>query len=273
MWLVTTLGFFSIVQKPGDKAAGLLTVRARVRSDLEALRDAHLPALGAIKETTNTDYRFRAQAPHAAVVAAMAQLVAQIDYGNFKDAVADRQGGKRAKLYHHVWHALLDLQGNAEQEPPRSAPALQRQAAFSVQQADAYGGVVVDSEGRVLLREPSGHFGGYVWTFPKGRPDDGETPAEAALREVREETGYDARIVGVVPGVFGGTTSTTAYFLMEPTSAQQDFESETAQTRWVSFVDAPSLIAMTKSRTGRERDMKVLAAAKEALEALRRRSR
>ena len=30
-----------------------------------------------------------------------------------------------------------------------------------------------------------------VLALPKGRPDDGETPAEAALREVREETGVD----------------------------------------------------------------------------------
>ena len=37
MWLVTPIGFFSIVQKPGDKANGTLTVRARLRSDLAAL--------------------------------------------------------------------------------------------------------------------------------------------------------------------------------------------------------------------------------------------
>lgn len=34
MWLMTTVGFFSIVRKPGETD---LTVRARVRSDLEAL--------------------------------------------------------------------------------------------------------------------------------------------------------------------------------------------------------------------------------------------
>ena len=54
----------------------------------------------------------------------------------------------------------------------------------------AYGGIVVDAKGRILLREPSGHFDGYVWTFPKGRPQPGETAEEAALRETREETGW-----------------------------------------------------------------------------------
>ena len=36
---------------------------------------------------------------------------------------------------------------------------------------------------------------GYVWTFPKGRPDAGETPERAALREVKEETGYSTKVI------------------------------------------------------------------------------
>ena len=55
---------------------------------------------------------------------------------------------------------------------------------------DAFGGVLVREDGKILLREPKGHYGGYVWTFPKGRADEGESAREAALREVREETGY-----------------------------------------------------------------------------------
>lgn len=49
--------------------------------------------------------------------------------------------------------------------------------------------VVVD-EGRLLLA----HWreGGYSgWTMPGGGIDPGEDPADAAVREVREETGYD----------------------------------------------------------------------------------
>jgi polar amino acid transport system ATP-binding protein len=43
MWLITPEGFFSIVEKATDKASGTLTVRARVASDLEALRGGSLP--------------------------------------------------------------------------------------------------------------------------------------------------------------------------------------------------------------------------------------
>jgi 8-oxo-dGTP pyrophosphatase MutT (NUDIX family) len=33
-----------------------------------------------------------------------------------------------------------------------------------------------------------------VWSFPKGRLDQGETAAQAAVREVEEETGWRCRI-------------------------------------------------------------------------------
>ena len=46
MRLITPTGFFSIVQKPGDVAANTLTVRARVRQDLGALREQFLPGAG-----------------------------------------------------------------------------------------------------------------------------------------------------------------------------------------------------------------------------------
>ena len=65
MWLITSVGFFSIVEKPSDVAAGTLTVRARMRSDLQASKAAHLPSLRPIRESTDTDYRLRATEPRA----------------------------------------------------------------------------------------------------------------------------------------------------------------------------------------------------------------
>jgi hypothetical protein len=110
MWLVTTNGFYSIVRKPWDREAGTLTVRARARADLESLRAKYLPELGEIQESTSTDYRFRAQAPQAKVAEAVRRVVADIDYDNFKDAVAERQGLTRERVYHRVWHELLAIQ-------------------------------------------------------------------------------------------------------------------------------------------------------------------
>ena len=110
MWLITPTGFFSIVQKPGDVAANTLTVRARVRQDLVALREQFLPGLGEIEESRSNDYRFRAVAPRAEVAAAMAQMVNSLDYSNVKSQVAKVQGPERAHLYHEVWDVLYRLQ-------------------------------------------------------------------------------------------------------------------------------------------------------------------
>lgn len=53
-------------------------------------------------------------------------------------------------------------------------------------------GVLFLCEGKVLLmqRGSGGDFPG-TWCFPGGHIEDGETPAQAAIREVREETEYD----------------------------------------------------------------------------------
>jgi len=262
MWIFTPLGYFSIVEKPGDRGKGTLTVRARARGDLEALRDAHLPELGPILESAGTDYKFRASAPRAAVAKALAALANALDYANFKDAVAARQGSKRAHLYHKVWDVLLALQSSesaSRGKPVRTGSSAAKSSA--IPKAQSYGGVLFDGEGRVLLREVAGHFGGYVWTFPKGEPDSGETPEQTALREVREETGYRARITGLIPVAFAGTTKTTALFLMEPVGEPGPFCNETSKVRWVPPAEAKVLIRETKHEKGRDRDLAILKAA------------
>ncbi|AOG24587.1 NUDIX hydrolase [Acidovorax sp. RAC01] len=110
MWLITPVGFFSVVQKASDVTADTLTVRARVRGDLDALREQYLPALGEVQESKTNDYRFRAVAPRADVAAAMASLVSQLKYSNFKSQVAKVQGNARAHLYHDVSDVLHRLQ-------------------------------------------------------------------------------------------------------------------------------------------------------------------
>jgi hypothetical protein len=110
MWLITTTGFYSIVEKPWDKETRTLTVRARARRDLEALRATGLPELGEIQESETADYRFRAQAPRAAVARAAQQQVDAIDYDNFKSAVGRRQGAGREQIYHRTWDSLYEIQ-------------------------------------------------------------------------------------------------------------------------------------------------------------------
>jgi 8-oxo-dGTP pyrophosphatase MutT (NUDIX family) len=215
--------------------------------------------LGKIEKNAGTDYRYRAKAKRSEVAEALAKLVQDLDYENFKSEVAKKQGKHRAAAYEKVWGVPCKLQTGSEQYPsgksksddvdPREKPR-------------AYGGVVIDADKRILLRRPKGDFDGYVWTFPKGRPDAGETAEEAALRELKEETGYSAKVVGKVPGSFRGGTSVTEYFLMSPVGSPSPFSSETSAIQWVTFDKAAELIGMTTNEIGRARDLSVLGAAR-----------
>lgn len=106
MWLLTPDGFYSIVQKRDEKD---LCVRARVAADLDRLRERYLPSLSETVETADGDYRYRAWASHAAVAEALATIVRELDYDNFKNEVA-RKDYERAHAYHDVWEVLGKLQ-------------------------------------------------------------------------------------------------------------------------------------------------------------------
>jgi ADP-ribose pyrophosphatase YjhB (NUDIX family) len=62
---------------------------------------------------------------------------------------------------------------------------------MSTEREQSYGGVVVRGD-EVLVITPAGRP--QISTLPKGGPQDGEPPEVTAAREVREETGVEARI-------------------------------------------------------------------------------
>ena len=69
-------------------------------------------------------------------------------------------------------------------QPSRARPVLQ----FSA------GGLVVDDRGQILLIRARDLRDQPVWTLPKGALNPGESSADAAVREVREETGLPVSI-------------------------------------------------------------------------------
>ena len=105
MWLFSTAGFFSVVQKKGDTD---LTLRARIKGDLEALRERFLSELSETIETPRADYPYRATVRHEAFAAALAHIVCGIHYDNFKNEVSKSSGRGRAHLYGEVWKVMYE---------------------------------------------------------------------------------------------------------------------------------------------------------------------
>ena len=115
----------------------------------------------------------------------------------------------------------------------------------AVRQTSA-GGVVVRRQ-QVLLIRIRTRGGRAVWTFPKGRIEAGELPVTAALREVREETGYHCRVVAplhpptryrfIVQGQ--RILKTVHWFLMVPTRKAGRYNPrEVEEARWVPLPEA-----------------------------------
>jgi hypothetical protein len=107
MWLMTNFGFFSIVKKEGEEN---LTVRARAKQDLLSLKDRYLPQMGAIEVSDYNDYRYRVRVPREVFAEALRDIALDIDYPNFKNSVAKKQGKGRARVYEDVWQRLYGLQ-------------------------------------------------------------------------------------------------------------------------------------------------------------------
>jgi len=90
-----------------------------------------------------------------------------------------------------------------------------------------------------------------LFALPKGTPDVGETVEETALREVREETGLETRIVdelGEVRYWFSETDGTrvdkvVTFFLMEPVGGNMaDHDHEFDEVGWFLMGEAERLL-------------------------------
>jgi ADP-ribose pyrophosphatase YjhB (NUDIX family) len=84
----------------------------------------------------------------------------------------------------------------------------------------AVSGLVVSSDGQWLVVKK--RYGGLKgqWSLPAGFVDEGETADEAVIREVKEETGIDCEVKGLIglrTGVIAGEISDNMLlFLLKP---------------------------------------------------------
>jgi len=97
------------------------------------------------------------------------------------------------------------------------------------------------------------HRGRYNdWCLPKGKLDKNESFAEAAVREVKEETGYDARITdfaGCVAYKVKQIQKIVLFWMME-TISRNSFEpsEEVEEIKWIDVPGALEILAYPKER-------------------------
>lgn len=98
--------------------------------------------------------------------------------------------------------------------------------------------------------------GGTVLALPKGHVDPGESSAEAALREVREEAGVHGELVGKLGDVKywysrdgERVMKVVAFFLLRYRSGSvRDHDHEVDSAEWVRLAEAPRLLAYRGER-------------------------
>ena len=113
---------------------------------------------------------------------------------------------------------------------------------MSIELETSYGGVVV-RDGEVLVITPAGRR---VTGLPKGGLEAGETPEQAATREVREETGIEAAVrepLGDVRYTYrrdGRRVRKTVHFFLCDYlgGSTEDHDHEVDEARWIAISGA-----------------------------------
>jgi 8-oxo-dGTP pyrophosphatase MutT (NUDIX family) len=96
-----------------------------------------------------------------------------------------------------------------------------------------------------------GHVRENIWTLPKGTPAPNETREQTALREVREETGLESRIVAEVGQIEYTFTrrgmrfikQVFHYLMLATGGSVEQHDHEYDEARWFAISDA--LLALT----------------------------
>jgi len=154
------------------------------------------------------------------------------------------------------------------QKPAARTPKTKTPYAKRVDEVSA-GGLVIDTTGKLGLligrrdlKDASGKR--ILWSLPKGHIEDGETPEQAALREVQEETGIQSVIeksLGVIDFWFmaGGKRihkTVHHYLFRESGGLLAAQESEVDEVGWfplaeiierLAYPDEKKLIARTNA--------------------------
>ncbi len=129
--------------------------------------------------------------------------------------------------------------------------------------------VVIERDGCILLgrRAPGSREAG-KWSFPAGFVERGERVEDAAVREVREETGISATVRELLGQVDYGyrrggrqVAKAVHYYLCEFESGDTaDHDHEVDDARWIPLAEARRRLSYPGERAMIERALSILAA-------------
>jgi len=110
------------------------------------------------------------------------------------------------------------------------------------------GAIIRDGAGRLLMILRGHEPGKGLWSIPGGRIEPGETPEQAVVREVREETGLDVScgpLLGTaeLPGLDGAIVDIRDYlaFLRAGVAEAAAAGDDAAALRWVTDAEAAAM--------------------------------
>lgn len=140
----------------------------------------------------------------------------------------------------------------------------------TVQETSA-GGLIVDLSGvepRAALIGRQDRAGRLLWSMPKGHVEAGESYAQAAIREVREETGIDGHVIAELGTIDFWFTAddrvvhkTVHHFVLLADGGElHDLDPEVSETAWVPLSELPDRLAYPDERTLMDRVPELLAA-------------
>lgn len=102
-------------------------------------------------------------------------------------------------------------------------------------------GCVVEKDNKILMVQEGLDFCYGQWNFPAGHVDEFENITDAAIREVKEETGLDVKLKGVLPiceTELRDETHVIVRFVAEVIGGKIEFDTaEILDVKWVDIAD------------------------------------